>query len=102
MAFITHVILENVSPEQYDAVRAECGWLDEAPNGGRAHLAYWIGSDNHNIDVWDSPEDFQAFGETRLGPAMAKVGVNAEPKVEFFPAHEVFLPEARTLTATPR
>jgi hypothetical protein len=29
---------------------------------------------------------------------MAKVGVNVEPKVEFFPAHEVFLPEARTIT----
>ena len=98
MAVIAHVVLEGVSKEQYDAVRAACGWLDDQPDGGRAHLAWWEGNDNHNVDVWDSEAAFAAFGEQRLGPAMAKVGVNAEPKVEFFAAHEIFLPEALTVT----
>ena len=100
MTVITHVVLRDVSTEQYDAVRAECGWLTTEPDGGIAHLAWWEGDDNHNVDVWESEEAFGRFGEERLGPAMAKVGVTAEPEVTFHPAHEVFLPAATTLTAT--
>jgi hypothetical protein len=98
MAVITRVVLEGVTPAQYDAVREACGWLDEHPVGGLAHLTWWEGNDNHNLDAWESEEAFGAFGEDRLGPAMAKAGVNVQPKVTFHPAHEVFLPQARTLT----
>ncbi len=42
MAVIAHVILRGVSREQYDAVRAETGWLERLPDGGLAHLAYWV------------------------------------------------------------
>jgi hypothetical protein len=99
MAVIAHVVLANVTPEQYDAVRAECGWLETTPVGGLAHLAWWEGNDNHNIDAWEDEAAFARFGEERLGPAMAKAGVNVEPQVTFHPAHEVFLPAATTLTA---
>ena len=101
MSLITHVLLRDTSPEEYDAVRKACGWLEEAPVGGRCHLTYWEGSDCHNIDVWESEEAFAAFGADRLGPAMAAAGVEREPEVTFHPAHEVFLPEAVTITATP-
>ena len=100
MAVIAHVVLEGVTREQYNAVRAECGWLDKAPVGGLAHLAWWDGNDNHNLDAWESEEAFGAFGQDRLGPAMAKVGVNVEPKVTFFPAHDVFLPSTKTITTS--
>jgi hypothetical protein len=97
MAIIAHVVLANVTPEQYDAVRQACGWLDTAPVGGLAHLAWWEGRDNHNLDAWDSEEAFAAFGQNRLGPAMAQASVNVEPAVTFHPAHEVFLPNALTV-----
>ena len=100
MTVIAHVVLSDVSPEQYDAVRDACGWLTEHPVGGLAHLTWWEGSDCHNVDAWESEQAFTAFGEGRLGPAMAKAGVNSEPKVTFHAAHEVFLPEARTLVGT--
>ena len=100
MAVITRVVLEGVTPAQYDAVREACGWLDEPPTGGMAHLTWWEGNDCHNLDSWESEEAFGAFGEQRLAPAMAKAGVAVEPKVTFFPAHEVFLIKAVTVTAT--
>jgi hypothetical protein len=100
MAVIAHVILRGVSRDQYDAVRAECGWLEQHPVGGIAHLTWWEGEDNHNVDAWESEEAFGRFGEDRLGPAMAKVGVATEPEVTFYPAHEIFLPSANTLKAT--
>ena len=59
-----------------------------------AHLAWWEGPDNHNLDAWESEEAFAAFVPDRLGPAMAQAGVNVEPTVTFHPAHEVFLPNA--------
>jgi hypothetical protein len=98
MAVITHIVVEGVTPEQYDAVRAECGWLQEPAQGGLAHLSWWEGNDNHNVDAWESEEAFGAFSQDRLAPAMAKVGVDVEPKVTIFPAHEVFLPSATTIT----
>jgi hypothetical protein len=97
MAVIAHVVLEGVTRDQYDAVRAACGWLEQAPDGGLAHLAWWDGDDSHNIDAWESEEAFGAFAQDRLGPAIAKVGVDVEPKVVFHPAHEVFLPAATTI-----
>jgi hypothetical protein len=98
MAVIAHVILRGVSPEQYDAVRAEVGWLENTPEGGLAHLAWWEGDDNHNMDAWTDEAAFGAFGETRLGPAMAKLGINVAPEVTFHAAHEVFTPETLRLT----
>ena len=97
---IAHVVLEGMTKQQYDAVRSECGWLDKVPDGGMAHLTWWDGDDCHNVDAWESEEAFGRFGQERLGPAMAKVGVNVEPKVTFYPAHEVYLPSATTVIAT--
>ena len=93
MAVIAHVVLRGVTPEQYDQVRAEVDWVANRPDGGLAHLAWWEGADNHNVDAWENEAAFQAFGEQRLGPAMAKLGINVAPEVTFHPAHEVYTPE---------
>ena len=98
MAVVAHVVLRGVSPAQYDKVRAEVGWLERRPAGGLAHLAWWEGDDNHNIDAWESEAAFEAFGQERLGPAMAKLGIAVAPEVTFHPAHEVYTPEPLKLT----
>jgi hypothetical protein len=98
MAVIVHVILRGVTPEQYDKVRSAVGWLDKPPDGGLSHVTWWEGNDCHNVDAWDSERAFQSFGETRLGPGMAEVGVAVEPEATFHAAHEVFLPRQVTIT----
>ena len=98
MALVVHVLLRGVSKEQYNAVRDEVQWLETAPEGGLAHLAWWEGDDNHNIDAWESEAAFGAFAETRLGPAMGKLGIDVQPEVTFHPAHEVFTPQVLRLT----
>ena len=99
MAVITHTLLSGVTPEQYDAVRAEVGWLDVAPAGGLIHMTWWEGGDCHSLDAWESEAAYGAFGETQVGPAMAKLGVAVEPEVTFFAAHEVYAPQAATVIA---
>lgn len=101
MVVIAHVLLRGLSREQYDAVRDEVGWLERVPEGGHSHVTWWEGGDCHNIDVWEDEAAFAAFGENRLGPAMARLGIAQMPEVTFHPAHEVFVPRAVTLTATP-
>jgi hypothetical protein len=97
MAIVAHVILRGVSPEQYDRVRAETGWLERPPSGGYTHLTWWEGGDCHNTDAWESEAAFNAFGADRLGPAMAKLGINVMPEVTFHPAHEVYAHKPITL-----
>lgn len=98
MAVVVHVVLAGVSKEEYDRVREAVGWLEEAPAGGIAHLTWWEGDECHNMDAWESEEAFSDFGQQRLGPGMAKAGVDAEPQVTFYPAHEVYAPRAVTIT----
>ena len=98
MAVIAHVVLPAVDREQYDKVRDAVGWLDEPPVGGISHVTWWEGNDCHNLDVWESEEAFNTFGEKRLGPGMAQVGVAVEPKVTFHQAHEAFAPNSVHLT----
>jgi hypothetical protein len=99
MAVVVHVVLRGVTKDQYDEVRAAVGWLTEVPAGGISHVTWWEGADCHNVDTWESEEAFGRFGEERLGPGMAQVGVQVQPEVTFHPAHEVYLPHAVTITA---
>ncbi len=98
MAVVAHVVLRGISREQYNAVRAEVGWLERPPTGGLSHVTWWEGEDCHNIDAWESENAFNAFGNDRLGPAMAKLGIAGEPEVTFHPAHEVYTPQSVKLT----
>ena len=38
------------------------------------------------VDVWDSPEAFEAFGAV-IGPALVAAGLETEPKI--YPVHNV-------------
>jgi hypothetical protein len=69
------------------------------PAAGRRLLpSHLVGSgDCHNTDAWESEAAFAASGQDRLGPAMAKLGLDTEPEVTFHQAHEVFAPQAVTL-----
>jgi len=99
MAVVAHVVLPGLAKEDHDRVREATGWLAEPPAGGLSHLTWWEGGDCHNVDSWESEEAFNAFGQQRLGPAMARLGVQSELKVTFHPAHEVYAPRPVTITA---
>jgi ketosteroid isomerase-like protein len=94
------VVIRGVTKEQYDAVREADGWLHNPPAGGISHLTWWDGNDCHNMDAWESEANFQAFSVTRLGPAMAKAGVDKEPEITVYEAHEIFAPAARLVAPT--
>jgi hypothetical protein len=100
MAVIVHTVIPNITRDQYDAVRAEAGWLERAPDGGIVHMTWWEDGDCHNLDAWESEAAYGAFGEGSLGPAMGKLGIAAEPSAQFHAAHEVYVPNATTVTVS--
>jgi hypothetical protein len=99
MAVVAHVVLRGVTKDDYDRVREAVGWLETPPAGGISHLTWWEGGDCHNVDAWDSEEAFNEFGQQRLGPGMAKVGIQSEPQVTLYAAHEVYAPRSVTITS---
>ncbi|HYM61108.1 MAG TPA: hypothetical protein VEZ11_09475 [Thermoanaerobaculia bacterium] len=83
----------EVSKEQYEEVRQMVKWETDAPVGAKFHVA-WLGADGfHVLDLWNSPADFQRFLEIRLTPAIQKIGVKGEPKVEFAESLSIFAPD---------
>ena len=81
-----------------DALRTEVGWLESPPVGGISHITWCEDDGLHGVDVWESEDAFHAFGQERLAPGLAKVGIASQPEATFRPAHEVYVPQAVTLT----
>jgi hypothetical protein len=90
MAIVMNMTWKGVSAQQYDAVQAEVRWESEPPDGGSFHVAWFEDGDMRIVDVWKSPEAFQAFVDNRLMPGVAKVGIEGQPDVQIHPAHRVF------------
>jgi hypothetical protein len=84
----------GVTPEQYDQVREHVGWEEEPAEGGLFHVAWFADGGLNVVDVWESPERFGAFAESRLNAATAAAGIDTEPDVDFQPVHRAWNPEA--------
>jgi hypothetical protein len=82
----------EVSKEQYEKARKEVNWEGNVPQGAKFHVA-WFGSDGlHVLDIWESQQDFERFIGQRLNPAVQRLGIQGQPKVEFQQAHAIFAP----------
>src|SRR5437764_15410066 len=82
----------GVTPEQYDEALKVVNWEGDPPQGARFHIAWFEAGDFRAVDLWDSPEDFQAFADDRLNPGVQQVGIEGEPEVQMTEAHRVFAP----------
>jgi hypothetical protein len=85
-----------VTPDQYDAVHAALDPEGNPPDGLIAHTARIEDGTLRVLDIWESPEAFEAFAESRLGPTIQEtLGDDAptgapEPRVtELHNAHGV-------------
>jgi hypothetical protein len=87
----------GVTLEQYDSERALVNWEGDAPAGALLYLATSAGNGLRVTDLWASAKDFQPFAGTRLMPGVAQFGLQGEPRVELYPALQVF-----TLGFTPK
>jgi len=74
----------SLSTQQYDEAIRRLG--DDAPDGREYHVCFGSEGNLRVSEIWDSREQFAAFGE-RLMPILADVGIDpGEP--EFIEVHK--------------
>jgi len=92
MPIVMQMSWPEITKEQYEAVRKDVKWEVNYPKGAKLHVAYFGKDGFHVCDLWDSPADFNAFVETRLMPAVNRIGIKTQPKVEISETHAIFAP----------
>jgi len=93
MATVMLMHWPEVTKELYEAARKEVNWENDRAQGGKFHVSWFAKDGMHVLDLWDSPQDFQRFVETRLAPVTAKLGITTQPRVELADSHAIFAPD---------
>ena len=79
----------NVTPEQYDEtirrLEKSGDWL---PEGLEYHVAFRSNGNFRVSEIWDSREQFDAFGE-RLMPVLKDVGIELSGEPEMLEIHNI-------------
>ena len=90
MGIVVRYAPTNLTKQQYDetiqAVNAELG--EDAPDGARLHVCFGEDGDLRVSEIWDSREQWEAFGE-RLMPILARMGVQPNPP-DVYEVHNIF------------
>jgi hypothetical protein len=95
MAIIRITRPPMITAEVYDAVNAKAGVDESPPEGLLMHSAGEVDGQWQIIDVWESEEHAQRFGDERLAPAIAEVVGQTPPgppPTTIYEAHNVILP----------
>jgi hypothetical protein len=83
MAVFMELEFDGFTTDQYDAVDQALDPKGNPPDGLIAHSARMDGDTLRILDIWESPEAFGAFAESRLGPTMGEtLGDDAPPPPE--------------------
>jgi hypothetical protein len=88
---ICRIIETGATPEDYERVSDKVGARNSPPEGGQLHIAA-KGEDGtiRIIEVWDSREQAEAFGE-RVRAARQELGVGdgSMPPIEYLELHRL-------------
>jgi hypothetical protein len=82
------MIFRGGTLEQYDQVIEKMGFERNGVGAPNA-LFHWVAKTDDGVkvvDVWNSPEDFQAFADEQIGPYTQEVGLSA-PEITAYPVH---------------
>jgi hypothetical protein len=85
MAIAYVVQLGGVDAARYEAVQKEVGFRDTKGDWPKGLISHLAGATPDGgwcvVDVWDSQADRDAFVESRLAPALQKIGGLPPPKI---------------------
>lgn len=74
---VAHFTGSGMTSAQYDEVLVELKKVTTFPAAGQlAHVCYKTDDGHKVVDIWESAEQFAAFGE-KLMPILQKLGINA-------------------------
>ena len=82
----------GLTQDQYNQVMRTLDLDKKPPNGGIFHVAGFTTGTLHVLDIWESQQAFEKFQKERLDDAIKKAGITSHPKVQFYPAHNIYVP----------
>jgi hypothetical protein len=86
MSIVVRFPAASITTEQYAEIRGELERAGVWPaDGCLVHVAFGGENDIHVSEVWESREQFEAFG-ARLGPIFETAGVELDGQPEVFDA----------------
>ena len=90
MSIVVRFSPTNLTAERYDeSTRAlEQAGVDFPPDGLDYHVCFGSDGDLRVSEIWDSREQFEAFGE-RLMPVLTKAGIEFSGEPEVFEVHHI-------------
>jgi hypothetical protein len=84
------MIETGITPGEYDQIRQVLGITDTPPLGGAFNVAA-IGEDGNVriVEVWDSREQAEAWGE-KVAAARSEAGLGGDPpSIEYLEVHSI-------------
>ena len=97
MATIILMEWPGVTPDQYNQVMRTLDLDKNPPSGGVFHVAGFTAGTLRVVDIWESQQSFEKFQRDRLISATQKAGVSGQPKVQYFPVHNIYAPNIQAL-----
>jgi hypothetical protein len=89
MSIVVRFRPANLTIEQYeDVVRREEATGRFPPDGRDYHVCFGTDGDLHVSEIWDSPEQLQAYGEV-LMPILEEAGIEFSGPPEIFEVHNI-------------
>lgn len=79
----------EITKDKYEALRPIVQWEKNHPEGILFHAAAFDEQGRmHVVDVWESPEQMEAFFTSRLLPGLQQLGITP-PQPSIYPAFNV-------------
>ena len=94
MSIVVRYHPTNVTIAQYEDVlrrEQEAAGITFPPDGRSYHICFGTDGDLNVSEVWDSVEQFQAYGEV-LMPILTDVGIQFSGAPEVFEVHNIIKP----------
>ena len=89
MSIVVRFPPSNMTRQQYDSIRSELEESGDWPaEGCKVHVCFGDEQDIRVSEIWESQEQFEAFGE-KLMPRLAASGAQVSGQPEVFEAHIV-------------
>jgi hypothetical protein len=89
MSIVVRFSPKSLTAETYDKVLGQVqGSGDWPPDGLDYHVCFGSDGDLKVSEIWDSREQFDAFGE-RLGPILEEAGIELSGDPDVFEVHNI-------------